>query len=183
MKILSLAVFLFAVYGKTSARTFQNPILPDVSEPGVILDEGVYYLVTPTIEDKNLAIYTSTSLENWTPATEVFQKNSLPQWTDPATVFHSPRIFKVGNKFNLYYAAKSKDSGRFCIGVASASNPNGPYSDLGTPLYYDDRFDLDQPTFVTWQSKYLYLCKAVDNLLIFSIQSANTSFSTYFLNC
>ncbi len=72
----------------------------------------------PLLESKDLI--------NWTPKGYVFTK--MPDWAD--YYFWAPEIEYEKGKVYIYYAAHKKN-GNLCIAVASADNPEGPYTDHG----------------------------------------------------
>jgi beta-xylosidase len=56
------------------------------------------------------------------------------RWTE--RTFWAPEVHRVAERFLLYYSARIRDpwNGTHCIGVATASGPDGPYTDVGSPL-------------------------------------------------
>ncbi len=50
--------------------------------------------------------------------------------------FWAPEIHKVGSGYVAYFSARDTD-GMLSIGVASASSPLGPFTDIGAPLVHD----------------------------------------------
>lgn len=83
MKLILAAVLLLA--GSVAhARIFNNPILDnaDYPDPGAILFDGVYYVITTTnnnLPDK-FAIHTSRDLNSWTLAGYAFNEGNIPVW-------------------------------------------------------------------------------------------------------
>lgn len=71
-------------------------------------------------------LMTSTDLVHWETKGFVFEKK--PEWTD--FYFWAPEIAPEKGKVYIYYTAHKKD-GNLCVGVASASKPEGPYRDHG----------------------------------------------------
>jgi arabinan endo-1,5-alpha-L-arabinosidase len=110
---------------------YENPVIPmDCPDPGVLRD-GTEYILSCTSGDAADAfpIFTSPDLVTWTQQGHIF-----PTWA--ASDFWAPEIHKVGTGYVAYFSARDTD-GMLSIGVASASSPLGPFTDIGAPLVHD----------------------------------------------
>ncbi len=112
--------------------TFNNPVtttsLPD---PTVIrADDGYFYLYA-TEDVRNLPIYRSADLTEWTFVGTAFTDSSRPKWNAEGGIW-APDINRIGGKYVLYYS-KSVWGGEWTcgIGVATADRPEGPFTDHG----------------------------------------------------
>jgi xylan 1,4-beta-xylosidase len=129
---LFVVVFLFCsslfCYGQ------QLVLRGDYPDPSVIKIGDTYWASATT---SNWApaypILKSKDLVHWTTVTHVFTK--LPDWAD--YYFWAPELSYENGKVYVYYAAHKK-GGNLCIGVASASRPEGPYTDHGTLVCQED---------------------------------------------
>ncbi|MDQ3871506.1 MAG: family 43 glycosylhydrolase, partial [Chloroflexota bacterium] len=102
-------------------------------DPSVINDGGGYTAVTtsngwaPTFR-----ILRSDDQRTWRIAGSVFRR--APRWA--RTDFFAPEIAKLGDHYVVFYSAlpRRRKGSWYCLGVAAAPSPVGPYTDKGTPL-------------------------------------------------
>ena len=115
--------------GKTASVTYTNPVLPgDYADPSVILVGNDYWATATSSEWAPLyPILHSKNLVDWETVGHVFP-DKAPAWAEAH--FWAPEITYDKGKYYIYYTAKKK-GGNLCIGVASATNPTGPYKDHG----------------------------------------------------
>ncbi len=159
--LLALAALPAAAAGQTEQPLAAQlpPALPspaaagDWPDPDVTLIDGTYYAVAtsggwaPTFR-----ILTSTDLRTWSIAGSVFRRP--PGWTLDS--FWAPEMVELPNgRFALYYSAypdpgfrgmlrrPSKRVQWYCLGVATAPSPLGPWRDLGYPLHCPKRGAID----------------------------------------
>src|SRR5699024_1838590 len=76
-------------------------------------------------------------LEHWKLSAHVFNKR--PEWAD--YYYWAPEITYENGKVYMYYSAHKKD-GSLCVAVASADDPEGPYTDHG-PLICQPQGSID----------------------------------------
>jgi Beta-xylosidase len=146
-----LALFLFTAYGCTNNQSARqqkesiaivNPVLPgDHPDPTVIKIGDTYWASATSNEWAPLfPIYRSTDLINWELVSYAFA--DLPQWA--RNNFWAPELAydEAQNKVYLYYTARDKSTGRLAVAVASASSPEGPYTDHG-PLVSQELGSID----------------------------------------
>ncbi len=122
---------------KSGAGTYQNTVLGNCADPGVIHD-GDRFIATCT--GGGFATFSSTDLVHWTPAGHIFNTKSRPKWA--STNFWAPEIHAVGNEFVAYFSAFSPKHGKSCIGAARGPSATGPWTDLGRPLVCDGHIGL-----------------------------------------
>ncbi len=119
---------------RTVGKTYTNPIKDSTADPGVLLWNGRYYMVS-TSGDPWFGIFVSDDLVNWQfTGKNIFHGPGSHPWG--VDRFWAPELHLTGNEFALYYSA-GDSSGRLCVGVATAAYILGPYSDLGKPLVRD----------------------------------------------
>jgi putative cell wall-binding protein len=56
---------------------------------------------------------------------------SIPSWQVADTQW-APGVYKWGDRYNLFYAAKSKTIGNWCLSVAGSNSPAGPFTDTSS---------------------------------------------------
>lgn len=113
-------------------KTYTNPVtqtsLPD---PTVTRGDDGYFYLYATEDIHNLPVYRSRDLVDWSFAGTAFNDSTRPKW-NPGGGIWAPDINRIGNRYVLYYA-KSKWGGEWdCgVGVATATRPEGPFTDHG----------------------------------------------------
>lgn len=120
--------------------TYSNPILPgDFADPSVVRVGTDYWATATSSEWAPLfPLLHSTNLIDWEIVSHVFP-DDLPEWAEAH--FWAPEIAYEDGTFYIYYTAK-KEGGNLCVGVASATNPEGPYKDHG-PLICQEVGSID----------------------------------------
>lgn len=109
----------------------------DAPDPDVIRVGTTYYaFTTGTTWGNRIGVLTSSSPNTgWRTVTgKSFGSTALPtvpSWQQPDTQW-APGVFAWNNRWVMFYAAKSKANGHWCLSVATASSPAGPYSDAST---------------------------------------------------
>jgi xylan 1,4-beta-xylosidase len=131
----------------------------DWPDPDVTLIDGSYYAVaTSGGWSPTFRIQRSTDLREWTIAGSVFQRP--PGWAKDS--FWAPELAELpAGGFALFYSAMPKRAWRtradgttalrrgrgarpwYCLGVATAPAPLGPWRDLGRPLRCTPRGTID----------------------------------------
>lgn len=181
--LLTAVLALLALPGVAVAQTEQplaaqlQPPLPspvvsgDWPDPDVTLIDGSYYAVAtsggwaPTFR-----ILQSTDLRTWGYAGSVFRRP--PGWAKGS--FWAPELAALpAGGYALFYSAMPKrawrtradgttalDRGRrakpwYCLGVATAPSPLGPWRDLGRPLRCTPRGTIDPTPVVDGDDLYL----------------------------
>lgn len=109
---------------------------PDVHDPVLAFEDGVYYMFTTGF---GIGMMSSTDMVNWKQ--EKAPLDPIPEWPKepvPAYGGHTwaPDIIKVGDKWYLYYSCSTFYKNISAIGVAvnKTLNPNSPdykWEDLG----------------------------------------------------
>ncbi|MDE6085667.1 MAG: family 43 glycosylhydrolase [Muribaculaceae bacterium] len=139
LKLVTLGLFigLAATNVKTLAEdnTYRNPVINvNAPDPTVIRhSDGTYYLYATESKHK-LPIYKSRDLVNWDLVGAAFTEEGRPAMVPDGNIW-APDIQMIDGRYVLYYS-KSKWGGEWeCgIGVATADNPEGPFTDHG-PLF------------------------------------------------
>lgn len=111
---------------------FTNPIInTSLPDPTVIRAKDGYFYLYATEDIRNLPIYKSPNLVDWTFVGTAFTDETHPSWNKRANIW-APDINYFDGHYVLYYA-KSTWGGEWeaGIGVATADNPDGPFTDHG----------------------------------------------------
>ncbi|AHM62251.1 Xylosidase/arabinosidase [Flammeovirgaceae bacterium 311] len=124
----------------TTAVTYQNPVLPgDFADPSVVRVGNDYWATATSSEWAPLfPLMHSSNLVDWEIRGHVFPE-TLPTWAEAH--FWAPEITYENEKYYIYYTAKKK-GGNLCVGVASATEATGPYTDHG-PLVCQEVGSID----------------------------------------
>jgi Glycosyl hydrolases family 43 len=124
----------------------------DASDPDVVRVGSTYYAYTTgTTWGNHIGILTSTqpdtgwnSLNGKRYGSSAFPAippgTSLRAW-QVNTTQHAPGVFFFGNRYVMFYTAQtvSGHSGHYCLSVARATGPGGPFADATTaPVLCDD---------------------------------------------
>lgn len=147
-----LLVGCLTTTGAQQRAVYENPVIAgDYPDPSVIR-VGQDYWATATSGEwaPEFPIMHSRDLVHWEVAGAVFRKR--PSWA--ARNFWAPEISEYRGRYFVYYTARKK-GGPLCVAVASATSPNGPYTDHG-PLVCQDIGSIDAMT-VTDKSGERYL--------------------------
>jgi len=141
--LLSLAPTVWS--GETS-RTLRNPMasLP-TADPSVLRVGDMLYVYGSGRRSPGRAfpidVTRADDRTSWTRIGSVFTTETMPKWSGPRRAFWAPEVYRVDHRFICYYSTDSKD-GRFCIGAATSSSPEGPFTDVGQPLVSNPSFGL-----------------------------------------
>src|SRR5215216_4051595 len=118
---------------------YANPaIAGDYPDPSVIRVGRDYWATATTSEwAPEFPLLRSRDLVNWQVYGAVFHKR--PSWSDGN--YWAPEIAEYRGRYYVYYVGHKK-GGSLCVAVASASRPQGPYTDHG-PLVCQDAGSID----------------------------------------
>ena len=122
-----------------SLHPVMNPVIPgDTADPSVIRVGDDYWATATSSEwAPHFPLFHSKDLVSWEQVGAVFQ--SAPEWTEAN--YWAPELLEDQGRFFVYYTARKK-GGPLCVGVATASRPQGPYADHG-PLVCDPDGSID----------------------------------------
>jgi beta-xylosidase len=108
--------------------TFTNPVFSDnFPDPGALLVGATWYAYGTNGPAGNVPVLTSSDLVNWKPAGDVLPE--VGKWAEPGNTWAPEVITGPDDTYLLYYTARSTATNRQCIGVASATKPEGPFVD------------------------------------------------------
>ncbi len=135
---LFLAAFFIATTSATcQVKTYQNPVFNhDFPDPNLVQANGYFYAystqanwtrdsaggpyVIPILRSKNLV--------DWQFVGDALQKK--PDWKEKGGIW-APDVSFYNGKYYLYYSFSTWGDPNPGIGVATANNPEGPFTDHG----------------------------------------------------
>jgi len=188
LKLFLCQICLIFLWRESQAVTYTNPVVAaNTPDPGVLYYNGTYYSVTTGWDSTNAyPIRKSTDLVNWTQIGYIFpdyKNNKNPSWA--STDFWAPELHLITDssdpsqrRFNAYYSIRHTN-GILSVGVATSNNPEGPYKDIGKPLYQNSSDgSIDASFFRDHNTQTPYLIYKVDGNAdghptpIFAVQTA-----------
>lgn len=123
------------------AATDRYPFVPvlreDFPDPHIVEHDGEFtaYATNPPKAPVNVQMASSRDLVDWQsvrdPAKPKALLDALPElgaWAKKGWTW-APEVIAAGGKWVLYYTARERRSDLQCLGVATASNPRGPFVD------------------------------------------------------
>lgn len=121
--------------------SYTNPVVtPVAADPSIIrAPDGTFYLYATQDDwgDGNgshyLPIFRSSDLVNWEHLGDAFAGPA--PWKSGGGFLWAPDISHYRGTYYLYYAASLWGDENPCIGLATAAAPEGPWSDLGRPVF------------------------------------------------
>jgi len=112
----------------TTETPSSNPILPGDHPDPTIIRVGHTYWTTSTSGDwaPEFPLFRSNDLRHWTAAGAIFPQT--PTWATGS--FWAPELVYDHSRIVVYYVGR-KRNGPLCVAAATASRPEGPYTDHG----------------------------------------------------
>jgi len=158
----------------------------DFPDPDILEVDGTYYAYATNANSRNVQVATSTDLASWTVLdTDALSK--LPSWVIPGKTW-APEVTQFGpDQFVMYTTATNFEPTLQCIGVATATSPEGPFEMAGDRMLVcpaDEGGAIDASTFtdddgsryLLWKNDgnccgfdtWIYLAPLTDDGLTFS---------------
>jgi GH43 family beta-xylosidase len=129
--------------------TYTNPVISsDFPDPGVVYADGTYYAFATNGNASNVQAARSTDLAHWTTMSDALP--TMPSWAFAGRTWAPDVAVTAAGRYNLYYTAWTRSNGKQAIGVATSSNPAGPFAPAGSaPLVaqYDNGGAIDPSVF------------------------------------
>jgi beta-xylosidase len=116
-----------AASGPATGETYTNPVYArDFPDPHVVRVDDIYYAYSTNTGTSNVPVIRSTDLVSWERVGEAMP--ALPAWARLGFGdTWAPGVIEQAGRFLLYYVSRHDESGRQCIGVATATSPEGPF--------------------------------------------------------
>ncbi|HEY0099773.1 MAG TPA: glycoside hydrolase family 43 protein [Pyrinomonadaceae bacterium] len=121
-----------------AAQTYTNPVYDaDFPDPTVIrATDGLFYAYATQAEAAgktlNIQVARSRDLVRWELLGDALP--TKPVWANQTQKFWAPHVSQHGDTFYLYYSADPNTLTGLCLAVATAKQPQGPFTDIGKPL-------------------------------------------------
>jgi arabinan endo-1,5-alpha-L-arabinosidase len=171
----------------TGAEPDGNPVIDqDFPDPDLLEVDGTYYAYATNGNARNVQVATSTDLTSW----EVLDTDALPKlpsWVIPGKTW-APEVTQFGpDSFVMYTTTTNFEPTLQCIGVATATSPEGPFEMAGDRMLVcpaDEGGAIDASTFtdddgsryLLWKNDgnccgfdtWIYLAPLTDDGLTFS---------------
>jgi len=141
LAVVSPTVNANAASSSAELATFNR----DLPDPFVLTTRDGYYAYGSTSQYGGwvLPILYSPDLRDWQEVGPALIRP--PDWTDGAQIW-APSVVRTETNWRLVYSARSLRSGAHCLGLATATSPVGPFTDLGGPLRCStEGFDMIDP--------------------------------------
>ncbi|MBC8081902.1 MAG: family 43 glycosylhydrolase, partial [Hymenobacter sp.] len=123
-----------------SAAFYANPIWDDdFADPTIIRAADGWYYAYGTQTKRhgaiiNMQVARSVDLMRWEYLGEALPEK--PAWANSTQKLWAPHVSEHAGRYYLYYSAKpDADPDGFCLAVATADTPTGPFVDCGVPLH------------------------------------------------
>ncbi|KAJ9636503.1 hypothetical protein H2204_005336 [Knufia peltigerae] len=144
LSFVFLTALVLALAAPQHKRQVTGPVIgSNFQDPSVVqLADGswmAYAGVNGNPAGINVLIATSTDFSTWTVRDGWDALPSLPSWAASPPHVWAPDVTQLGNgNFVLYYSVSMAESpGKHCVAAAIASNPEGPFTPVQTPLFCD----------------------------------------------
>jgi arabinan endo-1,5-alpha-L-arabinosidase len=145
----AIALVGFSTTAPAQPPTYVNPVFDEnFPDPAVLrAPDGFYYAFATQGEHDgrmlNIQVARSEDLVTWERRGDALP--TKPDWASRTQDFWAPHVSHHEGRYILYYSAKPDaaltDSARgLCLAVATATSPEGPYSDVGAPLRCGEGF-------------------------------------------
>ena len=168
-----------------TATQYRNPVLDaDFPDPAVTRSsDGFYYAYATQTTGLRIQVARSRDLVAWTALGEALP--TKPTWASESQNFWAPDVNEREGRYVMYYSAQIDAAKRtnptdgFCIGMATATSPAGPFVDAGAPVVCGPTFTtIDPMAFDDPQSgkHYLYWGSAGAPLVVQELAADRRSF-------
>jgi arabinan endo-1,5-alpha-L-arabinosidase len=105
-----------------------NSSLPD---PSIIRTDNGYFYLYATEDIRNVPIHRSRDLVNWEFVGTAFTRETRPTF-EPRGGLWAPAVHRINGRYVMFYSMSVWGGEWTCgIGIATADNPGGPFTDLG----------------------------------------------------
>ncbi len=139
-KFFGICLLIFTTL-VAAQETYTNPVvIPVAADPSVIrTEDGTFYLYATQDDwgdgqgNHYIPMFKSVDLVNWEFVRDAFI--APPRWKEGGGFMWAPDISYFDGTYYLYYASSLWGDPNPCIGLAIATAPEGPWQDLGEPVF------------------------------------------------
>lgn len=130
------------IFSSNENGLYKNPVVNySLPDPSIVKAEDGYFYLFATEDIRNMPIHRSKDLVNWELVGTAFTDKTRPDF-EPKGGLWAPDINFIGGKYVLFYSMSVWGGEWTCgIGVATASKPEGPYTDQGK-LFRSNEIDV-----------------------------------------
>jgi beta-xylosidase len=136
---------------EASARSVLEPVIDrDFPDPDVLAADGRYWLYATNGNGRNVQAAVSDDLQEW----ELLAEDPLPElprWVIPGKTW-APEVTEIAaGQYVMYFTATNFNPSRQCIGAATATSPEGPFTAVGDGMLVcpaEEGGAIDASTFV-----------------------------------
>jgi hypothetical protein len=124
---------------------------------------GYYLTVSSHNAPDAFPLLYSEDLINWTFKSYIFPWGKLPPWAasgEAYSDYRAPEIHLVSGEYRVYFVAREVHTHEFCIGMARAALPEGPYVPDPGPIL---RSNVTDPHVFVYDDQTVYLFWKEDN--------------------
>lgn len=129
--------------------TISNPVIDEnFPDPAVLKAPDGYYYAYATQGEvggrmQNIQVARSRTLAQWERVGDALPVK--PKWASRTQDFWAPHVSLHDGRYYLYYSAKPDAAlvdgkSGLCLAVATASRPEGPFTDIGNPMQCGEGF-------------------------------------------
>ncbi|MCH8617256.1 glycoside hydrolase family 43 protein [Sphingomonas sp. SM33] len=132
---------------RSATASSSNPVIDaDFPDPAALkAPDGFYYAYATQTERNgkwiNLQVARSKDLKRWRLLGDALP--TKPHWASKTQDFWAPHVLRDGGRYIMYYSAKPDTADErhgLCLAVATATRPEGPFTDMGHPLQCGESF-------------------------------------------
>jgi beta-xylosidase len=130
--VIAAAALLCAAAASPNDPSFV-PVFTEDFPDAFVLPHGSQFIAYSTNNGPNVPMATSADLVHWSFVADAAgnKRDALPRlssWAKTGFTW-APEVIEVGGRYLLYYTASDVAKNAQCIGVATASDPLGPFLD------------------------------------------------------
>ncbi|MBV8817232.1 MAG: family 43 glycosylhydrolase, partial [Acidobacteriaceae bacterium] len=103
-----------------------------------------YLVVTSNDAPDAFPILRSRDLRTWENRGFVFPERRTPAWASvgfDVADYWAPEMHYIAGELRVYFVARHKDTGELCIGVATSTDPERPFTPQPEPILRGNRID------------------------------------------
>lgn len=132
-----------AVVAQDSSAFYGSVIGPVIGDnfpdPAILWDDGTSYAYSTNSAGIHIPMATSSDNNSWSIIEDHDALPSIASWMTDNKIW-APDVVRIGDTFVMYFAsATTSSNGQYhCIGVATSSDPLGPFDVRDTPLICPD---------------------------------------------
>ncbi len=142
--LFAIPFFLLGCNEKKKDATIvvgNNPVNVEFGDPFILqASDGRFYMYGTTENLDGFKAYSSDNLKDWKDEGRIYKGATPESWT--VDCFWAPEVYERNGKYYIFYSANWKENPaneleNFCIGVAVADKPTGPFREMNNRPVFD----------------------------------------------